>query len=168
VKQFFVLVTIICAAWVLFVFPGLPVLKKDIAYEFPFYTKMTAEIDISIQASKLTPTNALFIQPCSFDELKNYGQRSSYVDYKALTHTKSFIKEWAERFEDVYGVKALTSTEISFDAMDLADENFLKITPEKLEKLKSEKGITHIIIPNETVLPFKLITGNAEYTIYEL
>ena len=168
VKQFFVLVTIICAAWVLFVFPGLPVLKKDIAYEFPFYTKMTAEIDISIQASKLTPTNALFIQPCSFDELKNYGQRSSYVDYKALTHTKSFIKEWAVRFEEVYGINPLNSAVISFDAVDFADENFLKITPEKLEKLKSEKGVTHIITPNETVFPFKLITSNAEYTIYEL
>ena len=168
VKQFFVFIILICAGWSLFVFPGLDVLKTQIAYEFPFYKKMTPEIDISIQAGKLTPKDALFIQPCAIDELKSYGQRSSYVDYKALTHSKSFIKEWAVRFEEVYGVNALTSVEISFDAVAQADKNFLTITEDDLEKLNTEKGITHIIMPNETALPYKVITRNAEYTIYEL
>lgn len=168
IKQFFLIIILICAAWISIVFPGVQVLKKDTAYEFPFYTKMTPEIDISKQAQRLTPKNALFIEPCSLDELKYYGQRSSYVDYKALTHSKSFLKEWAVRFEDVYGINALTSLEISFEAMNKADENLLKITPERLRELKKEKGITHIILPNEAVLPFKVVTRNTEYTIYEL
>ncbi len=167
-KRFFVFVLIVCGGWILFVFPGLHLLRNEIAYEFPFYKKITPEIDISVQAGKLTPKDALFIQPCSFDELKNYGQRSSYVDYKALTHTKSFIQEWSYRFEEVYNINALTSPEISFEAANKADENFLKISPEKLELLKREKGITHIIIPIETELPFKVIGRNTKYTIYEL
>ena len=62
----------------------------------------------------------------------------------------------------------MPSPEISFDAMNKADENLLKITPERLTELKNEKGITHIILPNEAVLPFKVVTRNTEYTIYEL
>lgn len=167
-KVFFASVIALSIFWVLIVFPGIEVSKNVIAYEFPFYKKITPEIDISQKAKKVTRPDALFIQPCSLDALKYYSQRSGYIDYKAITHSKSFIAEWAERFKEVYNVDPLHSEVISFDAVQLADQNYAKLTQEQVFKLKEERGITHMIAPVEFKLNFRELATNSVYTIYEL
>lgn len=160
-------VIIVSGLYAFLVFPKIP-LKNDISYEFPFYKKITPEIDIATQAKQVTPKNALFIEPCSFDQLKYYGQRSSFVDYKALTHSKSFIKEWTTRFKAVYQIDPLTSETISFTAMREADERYRKLTTEQLTALKTQYGITHIIMYADNPLPFKKLASNDRFAIYEL
>ncbi len=167
-KIFFTGLIIFCAAWAVFVLPGIETSKNLIAYEFPFYKKVTPEIDISRKAKELTPKNALFIQPCTMDQLKYYGQRSGYVDYKGITHSKSFITEWANRFNEIYQIDPVTSNIISFEVMKLADENYKSLKEDYLLKLKNEKGITHMIVPVEVKLNFKTVSSNSAYTIYEL
>ncbi|MFI5171579.1 MAG: DUF6798 domain-containing protein [Chitinophagales bacterium] len=161
-------IMVCCIGWVLVIFPGIEVSKNDIAYEFPFYKKITPEIDIAMKAKDVTPKDALFIQPCSLDELKHYGQRSGYIDYKGITHSKSFIVEWSNRFREIYSIDAITSKVISFDAVKLADENYKALSEDDILKLKADKGITHMIAPVEIQLSFKPLASNSAYTIYEL
>jgi hypothetical protein len=162
------LVLLFSIAWVLFVFPTPKIMQEQITYEFPFYKKYTPEIDIAEQALQVTDKDALFITPCSVDELKYYGRRSAVVDYKALTHSKSFIRDWTSRFNDVYSVDPLTSKVISFDAMRLADEHYRQLNTEKVSELQKKYGITHILMYNTTSLPYKTVAANEVYTIYEL
>ena len=61
-------------------------------YQLPFRDYTDDAIVISKAAKAATPKDALFIHPCHFTELKYFGERSSFVEYKALTHTKSFFK----------------------------------------------------------------------------
>lgn len=156
------------AAWTFLKFPGIQKIKTDITYELPFYRKMTPELDIAIKAGAVTDKNALFITPCGIDELKYYGKRSSVVDYKALTHSKSFIKEWTIRFNDVYQINPLTSETISFAVLGEADGAYKTMQPEQVEMLKAKYGITHIIMFAEHKLPYQVIAQNNLYTVYAL
>lgn len=164
---FFLMLTGI-ACWTFFVFPGLQKIKTDITYELPFYRKMTPELDIAIKAGAATDKDALFITPCGIDELKYYGKRSSIVDYKALTHSKSFIKEWALRFNDVYQINPLTSETISFAVLGKADAAYKTMQTEQVEMLKAKYGLTHIIMFAENKLPYQVIAQNNLYTVYAL
>lgn len=154
--------------WMLTIFPTYSFWGTNTAYEFPFYLRMTPEIDISQKAMAYTPKDALFIQPAGFDELKYYSHRSSYVDYKALTHTKGFIREWADRFRQVYLVDPGQTEVISFDAVRLADAHFRKLTAADLSVLHQAYGITHVITFADTQLPYPVLAENAVYKIYQL
>lgn len=154
--------------WMLVIFPTWSFWRTNTAYEFPFWLRMTPEIDISQQAMKNTPKDALFIQPAGFDELKYYSRRSGYVDYKALTHTKGFIRAWSARFNEVYKVDPGTSKDISFDAVRTADAQFRMLSAEELTRLHIMRGITHVLTFAETQLPFPVVAENSVYKIYQL
>lgn len=156
------------AAWWLVHFPTISGWKNNTAYELPFFERTTHEIDISRQIAAHTPKDALLIQPASLDEIKYYSQRSGYVDYKALTHTKGFILEWAERFKEIYHVDPATSKVISFAAVGLADQQFRNLTPATLHQLHVTRGITHIVTFADVELPFHVIAMNQSYIVYQL
>jgi len=152
----------------LFKFPGYDHWRNSTDYEFPFYTRETPEIEISRQLAEKTDKDALILQPAGLDEVKYYSKRSSYIDYKALTHTRAFIEEWSARFREVYAIDPATSKVISFAARDAADSNFKDITPEKLRDLQETRGITHIITFADVQLPFESAGSNERYIIYKL
>ena len=157
-----------CIVWITEIFPGIPLIKNGIEYEFPVARKITPEEDISTKAKNLTPKDALFVQPCSFGFLKYYGERSSFIDYKALTHRKSFIRGWNERFQEVYHIDPLTSEKISYAAEAQADDNFRHLTTDDLLRLKNQDGITDIITWKECAYPFPVVAENDVYRIYEI
>ncbi|MFN0274762.1 MAG: DUF6798 domain-containing protein [Chitinophagales bacterium] len=156
-----------CVLWAIFVFPGISVIKNSTDYEFPFYTKTTAAIDISRQAKLKTPKDALFLQPCSFSELKFYGQRGTYVEFKALTHKKSFLKEWGERFEKVYNIQ-IEAGKNGFEACRASDAYFKTLTDADVAELKSETNADHLITYASCKLSFQVIAQNDIYVIYNL
>ncbi|HMZ88486.1 MAG TPA: hypothetical protein PLM90_03615 [Chitinophagales bacterium] len=164
----YALTVLVSVAWLLIVFPQYRFWKINTAYELPFYEVTTPEIDISRQVKERTAKSDFLIQPAGMDELKYYSERSSFVDYKALTHTKGFIKEWSRRFELVYDIDPATSKVISFDAVRLADEHFRALTPEKLRELHQTYAISHIVTFADVQLPFALLYKNEKYALYQL
>ncbi|MBC8047740.1 MAG: hypothetical protein H7Y00_13165 [Fimbriimonadaceae bacterium] len=136
-------------------------------YNFPFNRKITPEIEISIKAKELIPKNALFIQPCNFTTLKYYGERSSLVDYKALTHRKSFILEWAKRFEDVYDLK-IEESPIGLKTSMYANNKFKNLSADYISQLQEKYGITHLLTFKTSKYPFPIIAQNEVYVIYEI
>jgi hypothetical protein len=156
-----------CIFWALYIFPGIDIIRNSTKYEFPFYTKATDAINISRQAKEKTPKDALFLQPCSFSELKFYGERSSYVDFKAVTHKKSFLKEWGERFIKVYNIK-IDEGKNGFEACDAGDAYFRNLTAADISKLKEETSADYLLTYSSRKLSLPVVAQNATYIIYKL
>lgn len=157
---------LVCVGWIMFVFPGYTHFNTT-TYQFPFYTKTTDAIDISRKAELTTEKDALFLQPCSFSELKFYGRRSSYVEFKALTHKKSFLKEWGERFERVYQVP-VSGEKKSFDACAEADIHFQELKETDLLNLQAQTQAVYLLTYKICKLNFPIACENDTYIIYRI
>ena len=81
----------------------------------------------------------MFIHPCGFTELKFFGERSSYVDYKALTHSKAFLTEWARRLQYVYHL-ITPALPAGYATSSYADEQLGKLSTEELKQMYAEKA----------------------------
>ena len=77
---------------------------KSRTYDFFFLQQKNAEIEIAEIAKAKTPKDALFIIPMDQTHFKNYSERSTYIDYKAVIHRKSIIPIWYERIQEIYGI----------------------------------------------------------------
>ena len=146
---------------------------KNKHYEFSFLKQETAfaisnnsKIEIAKIAKEKTPKDAIFIIPSSDTHFKNYSERSTYIDFKAVIHRKHAIPIWYARIQEIYGVNINTRQE-GKDIYKTANENFRNLTMEDLKRF-SQKGIQYLLTFKEVDLPLKRIGENAGYVIYKL
>ncbi|MFN8286039.1 MAG: DUF6798 domain-containing protein [Chitinophagales bacterium] len=156
--------TIACFACILFCRQYLP-------YKVPYQLFALKEEDDMIaiceKIKDVTPQDALFIQPFDNTELKFYGQRSSFVEFKANVRHKRFVGEWLYRIGLIYNV-GLNSDVKGFALQQLADKTFYSLGAAKLEELKG-LGVTHLLTRKEAKPPIgELILANDTYAVYKL
>ncbi len=135
-------------------------------YLLPWTQTRNDEVDISLQAEKLTPQDAVFIVPVEFTAFRWYSKRNLYVDYKALFHQEQFLKDWYKRMENIYAY-GLKEKEAGFDlqvfSTTLLEEPSL-ISRDYWKSL----GIGYIISPSSDVKNLQKLGSNATYSIYKL
>jgi hypothetical protein len=153
--------------WAFAIHPSYNFMRDGQRYDLPFIDYTDDAIDISRQAKEKTPVDALFIQPCHFSELKYFGERASYVDYKALTHTQQFLSIWWTRLEEVYHLDAYTSPP-GYNTCAFADQQFQLWDSNSLLDFQKTSGVTHILTYREHLLDFPVVAGNATYIIYAI
>ena len=141
-------------------------LPIQVPRDFGGQFRVDPAIDICLQAKAHTDTNAVFIHPIGFTELKVYGERSSYVDYKVLVHTRAAMHRWYNRIHQLYGV-SLDQNLPATDRYDFANEYFRLLSLDTLSLL-SQKGVTHVLTFAEVSLPLEEIARNDEWVIYAL
>lgn len=143
----------------------------SLPYQVPFQLFEMKERDDAIaiaeQIKTNTPTDAVFIQPFDNTELKFYAQRSSYVEFKANVRNKLFVKEWADRIEEVFHVNGNMQVK-GFALQQKADDHFYHLSASDLQLLK-QKGVTHLLtrkeFPSSTGT---IILSNKTYAVYQL
>lgn len=140
-------------------------------YHVPFQIFVLKQKDemISIcqQIKQTTAADAVFIQPFDNTELKFYAQRSSYVEFKANVRNRLFVKQWAARIEEVFGVNP-GDTVKGFALRTKADNFFYNLSTAQLNRLK-EKGVTHVLTSLDTKPETgKLVLRNNTYAVYQL
>lgn len=140
--------------------------KRNINYDFIPGKQFDAAVDISLQAKEKTSKDALFITPLNFTELKYYGLKSTYVDFKSPVHRKSKIIEWMKRINLIYGVDYL-SKNTGFDLVAEADSNYVHRSTEMVKELK-QYGITNILTYKWHKLDLQLIGENKKFRIYTI
>ena len=114
-----------------------------------------------------TPADAVFIQPFDNTELKFYGQRSSFVEFKANVRHKSFVGEWYRRVQIVFGISTNDAMQ-GFQLKDKADANYYTTNAWEFNN-KSGYGITHMLVRKEYKPPYgTLILSNNTYAVYKL
>lgn len=139
---------------------------KTKTYDFFFLNKKNTEIGIAEIAKAVTPKDALFIIPMHLTHFKNYSERSTYIDYKAVIHRKSIIPIWYERIQEVYDIN-IETRQSGKDNVMVGNQNFRNLTMEDLQVF-SEKGIQYLLTFKEVDLPLKRIGENENYVIFKL
>lgn len=140
-------------------------------YKVPFQLFGLKQADpliaICRQIETATPANAVFIQPFENTELKFYGRRSSYVEFKANVRNKAFIQLWAGRLKQVYGV-GTQSPQQGFKLQQAANDFYYHLPAAQLLMLK-QQGVTHLLTKKDLVpAAGTLILSNNSYAVYQL
>ncbi len=139
--------------------------SKD--YHFPFYAYQNAEIDIALLAKTNTPNDAQFLTPASCTAFKFYSERGSYIDFKAVTHSKDAFGIWYERIQEVYRVGGKNAATKGLAVTSLADENYANGKENDFIAMKN-KGVTHLLCDKKQVLNFTKVAENERFVIYKL
>ena len=125
------------------------------------------EIAICCKVNTVTPIDAVFIQPFEMTALKFYGQRSSYVEFKAIAKNQKDLKIWYERIQEVFGL-SYEKDKNGFNMQWKADDHLDNLQEAEFEKLKTE-GVTNIICRTAKYQQgHKLILSENGYFVYEL
>jgi len=145
--------------------------NQYLPYHVPFQLFGMKEQDDMIaiceQIKEETPADAVFVQPFDNTELKFYGQRSSFVEFKANVRHKNFVGEWYRRVQIVYGIST-TDAQQGFQLKDKADANYYTTNAWTFNN-KSGYGITHMLVKRDYKPPYgTLILSNNSYAVYKL
>ena len=145
--------------------------NEYLPYHVPFQIFGLKEKDdmISIceKIKEVTPKDAVFIQPFDNTELKFYGQRSSFVEFKANVRHKKYVGDWYQRILLIYGLSP-NSSEKGFALKDLADVNYYTHNLWRFNA-RNGFGITHMLVNKDYKPPFgTLIVSNNTYAVYQL
>jgi hypothetical protein len=125
------------------------------------------EIALCSKVKELTPNDAVFIQPFEMTALKFYGQRSSYVEFKAIAKNQKDLKIWYERVQEVFGLN-YDVDKSGFDMRSKANEHLDNLDESQLAQLKKE-GVTNVICrTTKYEQGHKLILAENGYYVYEL
>ena len=140
-------------------------------YNVPFQLFGMKEKDDMIaiceKIKEVTPPDAVFVQPFDNTELKFYGQRSSFVEFKANVRHKSFVGEWYRRIRIVYSISA-DDVKQGFALKDIADANYYTTDNWQFNR-KSGYGITYMLVKKDyRPLYGDLILSNDSYAVYKL
>lgn len=137
-----------------------------VPYQFGFQKTTDDRIDICKKIAKATDFNAVFIQPFDFTELKFYGMRSCYVEFKANVRHKNAIGEWHRRIGEVYGITT-GGKETGFALQTAADAYYNRLDDKRKNVLRQE-GVTHVIIQRGIVTGQVPVVSNSSYEVYQL
>jgi len=146
-------------------------LKSQLPYfvhfDFGKQTDQDPLLQACEEAGRLTPKNAVFIQPFGVCELKYYGKVSSYVDFKANVRQNRFSAEWYNRIKTIYGI-AYQKGKSGYSLEPEADQNFGDIL--KKVPLLKEKGITHVLTFAQAFVPenCSVLYTNKQWKIVQL
>jgi len=141
-------------------------LGEPAEYVFPWSRKVSAEIRISRRAAELTDPDAVFVVPYRFTAFRWYGERSLYVDYKAMLHQYDFLAEWYRRIQAIYQY-GRTEQEAGFGFSNFADAVFDHPAYESLA-LWQRLGITHFISRAPKVDELEPIASEPPYYLYAI
>jgi hypothetical protein len=144
-------------------------LPWDVPLDFPFPNRISIDhprddaSDVALHAASLSDENALFAHPIGFTELKFYGQRSSFVDYKVLVHTRQAMHEWMRRIELLYGLNwESEKEEITASRYERADKFYHDLILENPQELR-EAGIEYLIANRKYLASDLFASGKSVY-----
>jgi hypothetical protein len=145
--------------------------NEHLPYHVPFQLFGMKQKDDMIaiceQIKEKTPADAVFIQPFDNTELKFYGQRSSFVEFKANVRHKNFVGEWYRRIQIVYGISSADANQ-GFKLQDQADANYYTHNTWQFSN-KAGYGIQYMLVKNDYKPPYgTLILSNNSYAVYKL
>lgn len=114
---------------------------------------LNEEILLAKWANKNTNKNALFVYPPSFTRFKSISERSSWIDFKCISHQKAYFIPWFDRVQKVFKID-LADRRKNKNLIEEAYRNYNQLTEAEIENLFTTQNINYII------LPIRLTTSN--------
>ncbi len=119
-------------------------------------------------SQKNTPKDALFAYSPAFTRFKSISERSSWIDYKSISHQLGYLIPWYDRIDRIYKIN-LEDRRNGKDLVELATQNFNKINIHDLTYLFYSQGVDFIILPTQ-LSPSEFMYpafSTTHYTIYK-
>lgn len=140
---------------------------KSRDYHFPFSKYETPEIDAAIWAKQHLPNNATFLTPADCTAFKFYSERGSYIDFKAVTHSKNAFGAWYNRINEVYHLEKEAAKGLALTP--IANMHYSTINQSAVDSLV-QKGVTHLLfyknyVPN---IIADSVYENSKFAIYKI
>ncbi len=136
---------------------------------FPNLRKKNPQIDLALKIKEITPVDAVILHPpMKINKLKFWSQRSCYIDWRHVMHSKSpEVLEWAKRIKLTTGLD-YKNTICRWDFINIkqVDENYINLC-KNTEKL-SELGINYFVLPANVCIDKKPIYKNYKWSLYKV
>lgn len=126
------------------------------------------ETQLAQWAKDHTDISALFVYSPYFTRFKTVSERSSWIDYKAIAHQKAYLIPWADRVQKIFEI-GLQDRRNGSDLVHLANENYSKISDEKLAYLFNEQNVDYVILPTRLTESSIMtpVYSSEHYSIYK-
>ncbi|NOT37230.1 MAG: hypothetical protein HOP11_07610 [Saprospiraceae bacterium] len=129
--------------------------------------KLTEEIDLAKWSKSNTPIEATFVYPIDFTRFKSISERSSWIDYKTISHQKAYFIPWADRIDKIFQI-GLSDRKNKVDLIKKAQMNYSKMNESTLDYLINNQSVDYIILPTRLELSaiVKPVFSTTSFTIY--
>ncbi len=126
------------------------------------------EEKLALWTKNNTDTNALFMYPPLFTRFKAISERSSWIDYKAISHQIAYLIPWYDRVNKIFGID-LDDRRHNINLIKKANVNFENINDHNLTFLLYSQNVNYIILPtkNEPSEYMFPAYSTDHYTIYQ-
>ena len=139
----------------------------NVPYHFGNQRVTDPEIEICARIKRLTPNDALIMEPILHNNSMYYSERSSFVDYKCQVRRIDLIGEWARRMKIAYGLDYQSNIK-GYAVFAPADSFYVSMDEDYLRSLKEKEGVTHILTYERHHLNFPLLASNKLFRFYEI
>ncbi|MEO6189649.1 MAG: DUF6798 domain-containing protein, partial [Saprospiraceae bacterium] len=95
-----------------------------------------------------TDINSLFVYPPTFNRFKTVSERSSWIDFKAITHQKAYLIPWYDRVNRIFKID-LKDRQNGVNLIEQANKNYIKINDHDLSFLLYSQSVDYIILPTQ-------------------
>ena len=135
-------------------------------FHFPWSNYDHPAIRIVRTAQIYTPVDASIITPPEMSELRYFGQRGVFIDYKSNLHSKGYLAESQRRRSRLYGL-TLDLKRSGSDVAESMSRHYQQQTAQNFLDWKSD-GATHVITAASHQLDLVLVYQDDSYAIYLL
>ncbi|MFN8275975.1 MAG: DUF6798 domain-containing protein [Chitinophagales bacterium] len=137
------------------------------AFSRGFHIDLEDEINICERTKNCTDTSAVLVVPFQFTAMKYFGQRSCYVEFKAIAKNQRDALHWYNRIHQVYGLN-YNEPQSGFSMEEKANANLNRLSTLQIDSLKTE-GVTHIINTHPGLQEnHQLLAKEGPYYLYKL
>ena len=109
---------------------------------YPWRGSYNDKLEISKKIKDHISGDAVFLTPPDFTHLKTFGERSSYVDYKAMIHHPNVMSHWYERIMQVYNFESDANSSLQRLS---SSESAIRVDETYLDHLR-QLGVTHVLL----------------------
>ena len=113
-----------------------------------------------------TEIKSLFVLPPDFTHFKTWSERSSWVDFKAISHQIAYLFPWYDRINRIYKIN-IESRRSGRNLMDLAKANYRKLDEETLIYLFDQQLVNYVILPSQAIYSdqYKIVFHTSSYLV---
>jgi len=124
------------------------------------------EHDLAIWVKNNTNIKSLLVVPPDFTHFKTWSERSSWVDFKAISHQIAYLFPWYDRIHTIYKIN-LETRKSGINLMNQAKFNYQKIDEKTLDYLFDQQMVNYVILPVNAFYSeqFKVVFHSKSYLI---
>lgn len=115
-----------------------------------------------------TPRDALFLVPPESEQLRMWGERSIFVDFKSFVLNEADVREWYERIFVLYKARHDTVPDPHAATMADATRSYFDARPEEVIAVAKAYRIDYFLTRASLSYPYPMVRTEGRWALYDL